>query len=269
MADWKRRAIGDLPVYQAATLAWLPGIVQGFTTRHAGVSPPPYNSMNLGAHVGDDPAAVETNRVRLWQELGFSPQRVALAEQVHGSRVAVVTEGGLDAVTDVDALVTNRTDLLLMLFFADCVPVYIVDPVSRAVALAHAGWRGTICGVVAQTVEALRTNFGSRPGTCLAAVGPCIGGESYEVGQEVADQFRRLDTLQSANALLPKDEFRGTYTLNLRQVIYSQLLDAGFRSEYIFVSGEDTYRNRRDFFSFRRDGKNTGRMAGFLALRSR
>ena len=119
-----------------------------------------------------------------------------------------------------------------------------------------------------QAVLSLRENYGSRPGSCLAAIGPCIGGESYEVGPEVADQFRRLDSVRFANAVVPRNEFAGTYNLNLRQVIYSQLLSAGLRAEYVSVSSEDTFRNRRDFFSFRRDGASTGRMAGYLALRS-
>lgn len=267
MADWKRRSVGDLPLHQATTLTWLPGIVQGFTTRTGGVSLPPYDALNLGAHVGDSALAVATNRRRLWSEFGFEEQQVALAEQVHGNDVAVVTEGN-KVVPGVDALMTNVPDLLLMLFFADCVPVYIVDPIARAVALIHSGWRGTVAGVVGNTVSALRENFGSRPAACLAAIGPCIGAESYEVGQEVADRFRHLDSMRSANALLPRNEFAGTYTLNLRQVIFAQLMSAGFRTEYISVSTEDTYRNRRDFFSFRRDGAATGRMAAFLALRT-
>ena len=268
MADWKRRTLGEIPIHQAMTLSWLPGVVQGFSTRYGGVSHAPYETLNLGTHVGDDPVAVEVNRVRLCAELGFQPGQVALAEQVHGSTVAIIDRESPIIAPGADALITRQSDLLLMLFFADCVPVYIVDPVNRVIALIHSGWHGTVAGIVIQTVLTMQENFGSRPGACLAAIGPCIGGESYEVGQDVVDQFRRTDSLRAANAILPKNEFAGTYTLNLRQVLYSQLLSAGIRTEYVSVSSEDTFRNRRDFFSYRRDGKMTGRMAGFLALRS-
>ena len=116
----------------------------------------------------------------------------------------------------------------------------------------------------------MREAFGIQPASCLAAIGPCIGGDSYEVGREVADRFRNFAAGRNsgaATAVLPKDELVGKYTLNLRQVIFAQLLAAGLRAEYIAVCDEDTFRNRREFFSFRRDGAATGRMAAFLALR--
>ncbi len=267
MSDWTRREIGALPVYQAANLAGLPGVVHGFTTRHGGVSRPPYQSLNLGVHVRDDPASVEANRQRLWAELGFLPSQVRSAEQVHGNGVAVVQRGGLAVAPGADALVTNRTGLLLMLLFADCVPVYIVDPVEQAIGLVHSGWRGTVSGIVAEAVHAMRENFGSRPELCLAAIGPAISGESYEVGQEVADHFRHLDILQHADALVPRCESSGRHTLDLRSVIYAQLLEAGLPAAGVSVSAENTYSDSQNFFSFRRDGE-TGRMAGFLALRA-
>ncbi len=267
MAQWKRRAVGDLPIHQATTLTWLPGVVQGFTTRQGGVSKPPYDTLNLGGHVGDAPAEVQANRQRLWADIGCRENQVAFAEQVHGSAVATVTTGG-PPVLGADALVTDTPDVLLMMLYADCVPIYLVDPVARAVGLIHSGWRGTVAGIVGNTMRTMQEQFGSRPESCLAAVGPCIGGESYEVGRDVADQFRGMISLSSANALFPRDEFAGTYSLNLRQIIFAQLLSVGFRAEYVNVSPEDTFRNKRDFFSYRRDGKQTGRMAAFLALRS-
>ena len=109
-------------------------------------------------------------------------------------------------------------------------------------------------------------HFGSRPSACLAAIGPCIGGDSYEVGAEVADRFRSLPGARAANVVTPRNEFGGTYSLNLRQVVFGQLLYAGLRAQSIAVCDEDTYRNKRDFFSYRRDGA-TGRMAAFLGMK--
>ena len=271
MSGWKKQAIGDLPLYQATTMSWLPGIVQGFSTRHGGVSAAPYETLNLGASAGDTAQAVAANRERLWSDLGFQAAQVALAEQVHGDMVVPVTQGNAVPVAGADALITEAPDVLLMLLYADCVPVYLADPVGRSIGLAHAGWRGAAANIAGKTVVAMRDSFGTRPGDCLAAIGPSIGGGSYEVGRDVADQFRNFAAgLNSgaSTAVFPKDELAGKYTLNLRQIIFMQLLAAGLRAEYIAVCDEDTYRNRRDFFSYRRDGATTGRMAAFLALRS-
>ena len=267
MTGWRKQPIGDLPLYQAKTMAWLPRIVQGFTTRRGGVGVPPYDTLNLGAHVGDTPQAVEANRQRVWSDLGFEAGQVALAEQVHGDGVAVVTAGtGMTPVPGADALVTNVPDLLLMLLFADCVPVYLADPTRKAIGLVHAGWRGTEANIAAKTVAMLASEFGSMPSSCVAAIGPSIGGDSYEVGPEVADRFRTLPGSRAANVVLPRNEMTGTYTLNLRAVIFLQLLSAGLKAASIAVCDEDTFRNRRDFFSYRRDGV-TGRMGAFLGMK--
>lgn len=250
-------------------MAWLPRIVQGFTTRNGGVSVTPYNSLNLGTHVGDDITQVQANRRRVWHDLGTPEEKVVLAEQVHGDKIAVVTEGsGMIPVAGVDALVTNTPDLLLMLFFADCVPVYLVDPIRKVIGLAHAGWRGTAVNIAGQTLQTMTTEFGCIPSACFAAVGPSIGGESYEVGPEVADQFRSLPGARAASVVAPRSEISGTYNLNLRAVIFGQLLYAGLPAGSIAVCDEDTFRNKRDFFSYRRDGA-TGRMAAFLKIKGK
>jgi len=269
MTGWRKQPVGDLPLYQAKTMSWLPRIVQGFTTRRGGVGVAPYDTLNLGAHVGDLPASVAANRQRVWSDLGFEAGQVALAEQVHGDGVAVVRAGmGQTPVPGADALVTDVPDLLLMLFFADCVPVYLVDPARKVIGLAHAGWRGTEANIAAKTVQTLSEEFGCLPSSCLAAIGPCIGGDSYEVGPEVADRFRTMPGSRAANVILPRNEMTGTYTLNLRAVIFLQLLSAGLKAASIAVCDEDTFRNRRDFFSYRRDGV-TGRMGAFLGMKEK
>lgn len=267
MTGWRKQPIGDLPLYQAKTMAWLPRITQGFTTRRGGVSIAPYDSLNLGAHVGDHLDQVQANRRRIWHEIGAAEDQVALAEQVHGSEVAVVSSGsGASPVAGADALVTSTPDLLLMLFFADCVPVYLVDPVRKVVGLAHAGWRGTAVNIAAKTLHTMVHEFGCVPSTCFAAVGPSISGDSYEVRAEVADRFRSLPGARASSVVTPRSEIGGTYNLNLRAVIFGQLLYAGLPAGSIAVCDEDTFRNKRDFFSYRRDGA-TGRMAAFLGIK--
>ena len=267
MTGWRKQPIGDLPLYQAKTMAWLPRITQGFTTRKGGVSAGPYDSLNLGAHVGDDLAQVTANRRRVWHDLGVSEGDVALAEQVHGETVAVVTAGsGAVPVAGADALVTDTPGLLLFLLFADCVPVYFVDPVRKVVGLAHAGWRGTAENIAGKTMQTMTSEFGCVPSACFAAVGPSIGASSYEVGPEVADRFRSLPGARASSVVMPRSDLGGTFNLNLRAVIFGQLLYAGLPAGAIAVCDEDTYRNKRDFFSYRREGK-TGRMAGFIGIK--
>jgi len=230
MSGWRKQPIGDLPLYQAKTMAWLPRITQGFTTRRGGVSAAPYDLLNLGAHVGDLPASVQANRQRVWTDLGFAEAQVALAEQVHGDRISVV------------------------------------DPTRKVIGLAHAGWRGAAANIAGKTMALMTEEFGCLPSTCFAAIGPSIGGESYEVGAEVADQFRTLPGTRGTSVVTPRNEFTGTYSLNLRQIVFGQLLTAGLPAGAIAVCDEDTLRNKRDFFSYRRDG-TTGRMAAFLGMK--
>ncbi len=268
MTGWRKELVGDLPLYQARTLAWLPRVAQGFTTRSGGVSVAPYDTLNLGAHVGDVTPSVAANRRRVLADLGYNDTQVVLAEQVHGDGVAVVKAGmGATPLPGADALVTDVPGLLLMLFFADCVPVYLVDPTRKAVGLAHAGWRGAAANIAARTVRTMTDELGCVPSSCLAAIGPCIAGESYEVGPEVADRFRSMPGARAVNAVLPRSEFGGTFGLNLRAVVFQQLLQAGLRASSIAVCDEDTFRNRRDFFSYRRDGA-TGRMGAFLGIKA-
>ena len=267
MTGWRKQPVGDLPLYQARTLAWLPRVTQGFTTRKGGVSSGPYDSLNLGAHVGDELTQVTANRRRIWHDLGVAEENVALAEQIHGDKIAVVTAGsGLIPMAGADALVTNTPNLLLMLFFADCVPIYLVDPIKKVAGLAHAGWRGTAANIAGKTLQTMIQEFGCIPSACFAALGPSIGESSYEVGPEVADRFRSLPGARASNVVMPRSDLGGTYNLNLRAVIFGQLLAAGVPAGAIAVCDEDTFRNKRDFFSYRRDGAATGRMAGFLRI---
>lgn len=271
MAKWTKTLVGDMPIYQADTINWLPGVVQGFTTRRGGVSKKPFDTLNLSLAVEDSPEAVAENRQRVLFDLMGSGAALATAKQVHGARVVCVDRSPADP-PEADALVTDQPNILLMLLFADCVPVYIVDPVRRAIGLAHSGWRGTVANVSRRTVKAMQDNFGSDPRSCLAAVGPSISAEQYEVGSDVADALRDAPGGKdsgSSTAVMPRSEFGNKWSVNLRQIVFTQLLQAGLRPEYVAVSDQCTYRNRVDFFSHRRAARertSTGRMAAVLGL---
>lgn len=179
------------------------GIVVAFSERGGGRSRPPFDSLNLAAHVGDDPAAVDENRARLMASLGIASlrERLTMAEQVHGTTVRAVwgagvglgafaRQSGPPPVPATDALVTTEPDAPIMLCFADCVPVILVAPGPlRGVAVVHAGWRGALAGVVAQGVRRLAVETGAEPAEMLAYIGPHVGVCHYEVSEELLSQF--------------------------------------------------------------------------------
>ncbi len=235
------------------------GIVHGYSTRGGGVSLEPWRSFNLGDHVGDDPARVTANRARFSDALGIPPDRWVTAEQVHGNAVAVVTEADAGRkLSGVDALVTDARETPLVLFFADCASVALVDTRTHAIGLAHAGWRGTAAEIALKTVRAMADTFGTRPGEVRAALGPCIGPCCYEVGPEVAVALKRWD-----GAI---HRISGRAFADLVAVNRAQLLQAGVSPDRIAVSGLCTACQSDWFFSYRRDGL-TGRMAALLLRR--
>jgi polyphenol oxidase len=272
MAGWQIKKFGEIPVYQAATMSWLPGVVQGFTTRHGGVGQAPYDTLNLGLNCGDDAKTVEANRAMLAAALERDPDQLVYAEQVHGAGVAIVESAQDAPVAGADALITAVPGLILMLHFADCMPIYVVDPLKRVAALIHSGWRGTAADIVTRTTDVLKAQFDVRPRSCQVAIGPSIGADNYEVGSEVADRFRGTYSSGASTPVMPRNELAGTWSLNLRSIAFTQLLNSGYRAESIAVCAEDTFANSRDFFSHRREsmaGRSTGRMAGFLGLAGR
>jgi polyphenol oxidase len=240
------------------------------TERTGGVSESPYAELNLAFHVGDDPAAVVTNRERLAAALGVPLDAFVVAHQVHKGHVEVVTDlhrgrGARtddDAIPGTDAFITRQPGLVLAVLTADCVPVIVLDPTLPAVGVAHAGWAGTLLHVTRRTVEKMQAEFGSDPRSLVAAVGPSIGPATYEVRRDVADlaraEFAGLDVLRPNG-----DE---TYLFDLWASNVGDLVDAGLSPENIEVAGIDTYAEAARFYSHRRDG-TTGRFMALAMLR--
>ncbi|EHR62440.1 peptidoglycan editing factor PgeF [Saccharomonospora cyanea] len=190
------------------------------TTRAGGRSKPPFDSFNLGDHVGDDPEDVAANRRRLATELGLTEDRLAWMEQVHGRTVTVVDGTESEPAEATDALVTTRPGLALVALVADCVPVLLGDPEAGVVAAVHAGRVGARVGVVPAAVEAM-VSQGARPDRIEALLGPAVCGECYEVPKQMADDVE---------AHLPGSACRsrkGTPALDLRAGLWRQLADLG------------------------------------------
>lgn len=222
------------------------------TTRMGGLSSGPYASLNLGEHVGDDPKAVAANRARLQQSLGSAMPR--WLKQVHGVRV---TRDGDVTHSPADAAVTGRRDVACTVLTADCLPVIFCDRVGMRAAAAHAGWRGLSAGVLEATLESM----GCAPKDVLAWMGPAIGPEAYEVGDEVRRAFV-AHSAEAAKAFAP-GKAQGKWWCDLYMLARQRLEAAGVQS--IHGGGFCTFTDKGRFFSFRRDGE-CGRMATLIWL---
>ncbi len=243
------------------------GIIVAFSERAGGVSVSPRDSLNLAGHVGDDPHAVDENRRRFLKALDprVSTATLVTAEQVHGTARAWVgredegrgafASGGRAPVGATDALMTDEPNVPLMLLFADCVPVVVVDPVARRLAVVHAGWRGALGGISGLAVEEL-VSAGSDPGRLLAYVGPHICARHYPVSNELVTGFaRRFDTVCEA----------APGHLDLGAAVSEDLTASGVRVENMCRLGICTAEATERFFSYRASSGITGRHAA-LAL---
>ncbi|HEU5389926.1 MAG TPA: peptidoglycan editing factor PgeF [Streptosporangiaceae bacterium] len=245
------------------------GLTAAVTARDGGVSGGPYATLNLSLSVGDDPANVLENRRRLAHALGVSPDDFVFARQVHGAGVRVVTAADRgsgaysldDAIGDVDALVTAIPGVTLAILTADCLPVILHDPVAGVLACVHAGWRGTVAGVTAATVAAMK-DLGSRPSDLVAGLGPAIDGDRYQVGPDVHEAVTAAFGAAAAAFLRP-DRRPGApadrWLLDLSAANRHALLEAGVPGDRIHASTVPT--GTGDFFSDR-----AARPCGRLAL---
>ncbi|MBI2311185.1 MAG: peptidoglycan editing factor PgeF [Betaproteobacteria bacterium] len=228
-----------------------PGVRSVITSRNGGVSRGAYASMNLGDHVGDDPSAVTRNRALLRQHLPSEPRWL---RQVHGNAVADLDAGS--GTPDADAALARTRGTVCAVLVADCLPVLWCDERASVVAVAHAGWRGLANGVI----EAIVRKLGVPTQSLMAYLGPAIGPDSFEVGDEVRQAFLAHDR-KAAFAFLPRDN--GKWLANLYLLARQRLAETGVRR--VHGGGECTFSEPQRFFSYRRD-KSTGRTAALVWL---
>ncbi|MEU2877519.1 peptidoglycan editing factor PgeF [Streptomyces sp. NPDC007070] len=227
-----------------------------FTDRWGGVSAVPYEELNLGGAVGDDPAAVRANRELAAKSLGLDPARVVWMNQVHGDDVAVVDgPWTTDPAPPVDGLVTAVRGLALAVLTADCVPVLLADPVAGVVAAAHAGRPGMVKGVVPAAVEAM-TSLGAEPARIVARTGPAVCGRCYEVPEAMRAEVAAVEPAAHAETSW------GTPALDVGAGVHAQLERLGVHDR---ERSPVCTRESADHFSYRRD-RTTGRLAGYVWL---
>lgn len=258
----QRNPVNGTVFYQFESLLGFPNLAHAVTTRHGGVSPAPFHSLNLSAHVGDEPSHVHENLDRLHHALGLERAATVDAGQAQADRVAHVTDAERGTrIKGVDGLITNRRNLPLMLRFADCVPIVLYDPKNQAIGIAHAGWRGTVSKVLTNTVQAMGETFGTRPRDLIACIGPSIGPCCYEIGGDVREKVEQAYP-GTSDLLLTEN---GSTRLNLWEANASQLRALG--AGQVEMAGVCTADSTHDFYSWRRENANTGRFAALIALR--
>ena len=245
------------------------GVTAFSTTRHGGCSTGLYASLNVNPYCGDDPHHVARNRAALCRHLGIAPDRLLLPHQTHQTRVACIDSHFMSLPADaqqaalegVDALMTSLEGLCIGVSTADCIPVLLYDPVRRAVAAIHAGWRGTVQRIVRHAVHTMAQTYGTRPADIVAQIGPGIGMERFEVGQEVYDAF--------AQAGFDMDRISRRYDkwhIDLPLCNSMQLAEAGVAQGHIARSAACTFEQHHTYFSARRLGTASGRMLTAIML---
>ncbi|MDR1919385.1 MAG: peptidoglycan editing factor PgeF [Tannerellaceae bacterium] len=260
----KPRANERLKILQSPLLAEDGHILHFTTTRHGGLSQGNYASLNLGEYCGDEPDAVRQNRVILCAALGIAPASLSVPHQVHGERSLICGQGmppGLEA----DALISCEAGICVAVTTADCVPVLLYAPDRKVVAAVHAGWRGTLKQIAAQTVRRMRDELGCEPRQMLAFIAPAIGLEAFEVGEEVYEAFVAASMDREISR---RNGATGKMHLDLKKANYLQLTGEGLSAAHIDLSELCTYSRQADFFSARRLGTNSGRMLSGILMKN-
>lgn len=242
-----------------------------FTTRQGGVSEGIFESLNLSFTRGDNKAAVEENFHRVAKALGTKYEDFVFSDQTHTTNVRRISREdagkGLTrerGYTDVDGLITNEPGLVLSTFYADCVPLYFVDPVHRAIGLSHSGWRGTVERMGKVTLEAMEAEFDTRPEDVICAIGPSICQSCYEISEDVAAQFKREFCGQEEILM---DKGNGKYQLDLWRANELILREAGVTPEHLAVTNICTCCNDKLLFSHRASQGKRGNLGAFLSIR--
>lgn len=268
------RENAGVPFFVFPQLENLGIVAHGFSSRLGGVSRGDFSSMNFSAGRGDSPESVLENFGRMAAALGVDRDRMVVSWQTHTSNIRLVTreDEGKGVIRprdyrDVDGLITNVPGITLVTLYADCVPVYLVDPVRKAIGLCHSGWRGTVKGIGEETVKAMGAAFGTDPEDLVACIGPSICRDCFEVGPEVAEEFFRAFPREFHQRLCPFWEESGKYHVDLWLANELVLRRAGIRQEQIYTTGLCTRCNPEILFSHRAMGEKRGNLGAFLSLK--
>ena len=261
-------SINELPLLQFVNLSGFSGLMHFSTTRLGGCSTGIYEALNLGFNSGDLPEKVIKNRNILCTALEINPVRLVFPNQTHTATTRTIDASYFETgkeerfhfLNETDALITNLKGVCIAIKTADCVPVLLYDPKQKVVAAVHAGWRGTVQNIVSLTINKMTAEFGTNPSDLFAGIGPSISPEVYEVGEEVWNQFAP-EFYYPANSAGSNKRYLDLWKANMHQLILS-----GVPVEQTEVSKICTLSDPERFYSARRDGQKSGRMATAIML---
>jgi purine-nucleoside/S-methyl-5'-thioadenosine phosphorylase / adenosine deaminase len=236
------------------------GLLHGFTGRRGGKSVVPYAELNVSYRVGDDPKIVSQNVCDVKLAAGIHDGRIVTMQQVHGDRIVEVSDRKLKEAGAADGMITGEPDIFLAVLTADCVPLLFVAPKQRRVAAVHAGWRGTLAGIAEKTVR-MFDKYGVAPSDIEVALGPAIGPCCYEVNDDVSGPLMKKWGKLTTPSVLVKD---GKTFVNLRRLNRDILRAAGVPGKQLHEVGRCTRCASDEFFSYRREGGETGRQMSFV-----
>ncbi len=264
----------NVPRISYLSLEKYPWLFNGFSTRKGGVSTGIYESMNLTFTTGDDPENVRENYRIFGEAFGIKREQMVFADQKHTVNVmAVGAENGGEGIlrkrsfSDIDGIMTNEPGVCLVTSYADCVPLYFVDPVNKAIALSHSGWRGTIGDICSNTLKEMAKLYGTRPEDVTACIGPSICADCYEVGSDVADVFLEAYGPDSGVVLPHNGGIPGKYQLDLTKACFLNMKNAGIREENISLPDICTCCNGDILHSHRASKGKRGGLCAFLMIR--
>ena len=256
----------------------IPFIKHAFSTKEGGVSEGIFSTMNLSFTRGDDIDKVKENYRRFFDAVGFALNNMVMSDQIHETDIMKIDEKKINEINEeskgiedrvcknIDGLITNLPNVPLVTFYADCVPLYFVDTVNKAIGLSHSGWRGTVKGMGIKTVEAMVREYGSNPENIVAVVGPSICQDCYEVSKEVVDEFHKeyYDKFDVSSIYYEKEN--GKMQLNLWEANRQILLLAGLKSENIVISNVCTSCHSDLLFSHRKTNGKRGNLIAVMEI---
>jgi YfiH family protein len=260
-----RELNNNLQVFKFNKLTEEKGLQHFIISRKGGISQHSYANLNLSLNVNDKKDNVIYNRKLIKSLFDTSQDKVLYPDQCHTDHIKIVTGNTtIEDLKETDALITNQKSIILGILAADCVPILLFDPVNRVIAAIHSGWKGTLKNIAGKTIESMALNFNCIPQNIFAGIGPSISCERYEVGNEVASEFR--NQFGKNPDIIKKNLLTGKDHINLQLALHQQLIRKGINPENIEDSGLCTYNNSEWFFSARRDGINCGRFATVIML---
>lgn len=266
-----KKKIGNLTFLFFSHLSQYKELTHAISTRGGGISSGNFHSLNLSFQVGDEKNKVIKNHQTLSQTLGFDLSSLVTCQQIHQDAIALIDESYLkkdcflpnNAIPETDALVTDIPGITLMTRYADCVPILFYDPKTHTVAIAHAGWEGTLSLISQKTVEVLVNDYHCQPQHILAVIGPYIGSCCYQISSSMADHA--LKKLPRAKGYIRESSNDGLF-FDLWQANKKQLQNAGIKDEHLSWAGLCTSCNLDLFFSYRKEKRVTGRFGALIGL---